>query len=182
MPEYRRVFNKGGTYFFTVVTYERRSIFIDQNSRDLYLSVLQSIQRSHPFEQLAYCILPDHIHCIWALPGEEHDYSLRWKSIKIKFSRIYQYRFGQVVATTESRKIRGEVGIWQRRFWEHTIRDDDDLYEHIDYIHFNPVKHGLVADPLDWKWSSYRQYESEGYSPDPWRELKQMGRKIEYGE
>jgi putative transposase len=107
---------------------------------------------------------------------------MRWKLIKCKFSKFFQYQFGHVASTNESRNKRGEVAVWQRRYWEHTILDDDDLYNHIDYIHYNPVKHGLVEDMIDWQWSSYHQYESEGYYPDPWHEFPKMDDKDVYGE
>jgi putative transposase len=182
MPEYQRIFIDGGTYFFTVVTYERRPLFENQIARDLYFSSISHIQYKHPFEQIAYCILPDHIHCIWALPINDHDYSIRWKLVKCKFSRLYQYQFGPLISANESRNKRGEVGLWQRRFWEHTIRDDADLYNHSDYIHYNPVKHGLVEDVVNWKWSSYHQYESDGYYPDPYQIFSKLDGKKDYGE
>jgi REP-associated tyrosine transposase len=182
MPEYRRVYVDGGTFFFTVVTYDRRPLFVNQIARELYFSSISRIQYKHPFEQIAYCILPDHIHCIWALPDNDHDYSLRWKLVKSKFSFLYQYRFGKSIPGNESRKKRGEVGIWQRRFWEHTIQDENDLNNHIDYIHYNPVNHGLVDDVVNWKWSSYHQFESEGYYDDPCRKPIKVDGKNDYGE
>ena len=162
MPEYRRVHIEGGTYFFTAVTYKRRPLFADQITRDLYFSAIRNIQVNHPFNQIAYCILPDHIHCIWTLPNNDYNYSMRWKLIKCKFSKFFQYQFGHVASTNESRNKRGEVAVWQRRYWEHTIFDDDDLYNHIDYIHYNPVKHKYVSDPYEWPWTSLLNY----YNPD----------------
>jgi putative transposase len=182
MPEYRRIFIEGGTYAFTVVTYKRRPLFSDSTSREILFKAIQKTQHQYPFEQIAYCLLPDHIHCIWTLPPGDTDYPIRWKLIKCKFSILYQEIHGARPPSNRSRINRGEVAIWQRRYWEHSIRDDTDLSNNINYIHFNPIKHGYVADPQDWKWSSFMKYESEGYYPDPWHEFSKIDTKMDYGE
>jgi putative transposase len=182
MPEYRRVFIEGGTYAFTVVTHRRQPLFNDPVSREILFNSIQRIQYLYPFEQIAYCLLPDHIHCIWTLPAGDSDYPIRWKLIKCKFSRLYQDIYGPRPSLNRSKIKRGEVAIWQRRFWEHTIKDDNDLYNHINYIHFNPIKHGFVDNPHNWEWSSYIKYELEGYYPDPWHEFSKIDDKRDYGE
>jgi len=182
MPEYRRIFIEGGTYAFTVVTYKRQPLFIDSATRELIFTAIQKTQYLYPFEQIAYCILPDHIHCIWTLPEGDFNYPIRWKFLKSKFSKLYQGVYGPYPPSNRSRINRGEVAIWQRRFWEHTIKDDEDLYNHINYIHFNPIKHGYIDDPQDWEWSSYRKYELEGYYTDPWKEFSKIEEKRDYGE
>jgi len=171
MPEYRRVFLEGGTYFFTVVTFNRLPIFANETSRSLYRKALKDISLKYPFIEIAYCLLPDHIHCIWKLPPDDSNYSLRWRAIKSCFTRWYQNQIGSGGERNESRGKRAEAAIWQRRFWEHTIRDQEDLNNPIDYIHYNPVKHGLVEHIIDWKPSSFHRFVNNGYYPKDWGEI-----------
>jgi putative transposase len=182
MPDYRRIFIEGGTYAFTVVTHHRQPLFLDSTNLDILFTAIQKTQQLYPFDQIAYCILPDHIHCIWTLPIGDSNYPIRWKLIKSKFSKLYQDTYGLCQSSIKSRIKRGEVAIWQRRFWEHTIKDDDDLYNHINYIHYNPIKHGYVDNPIEWKWSSYSKFEMDGYYPDPWKEFSKIDVKRDYGE
>ena len=123
-----------------------------------------SVGERYPFETLAICILPDHLHAIWRLPEHDGDFPLRWNLIKSGFSRG--------LPSTQSRSLskitRREKGIWQRRFWEHVIRDDGDLSRHIDYIHFNPVKHGIVSRVCDWPYSSFHRYVARGDLSSDW--------------
>ncbi len=158
MPEYRRVFIPGGTYFFTVVTQERRPILTKPESRTMLRSAWKIVQQRHPFTIDAICLLPDHIHCIWTLPEGDTGYPLRWSEIKKNFTREYNKQFGAQAHRNASRYKRGEGTVWQRRFWEHTIRDVEDYHRHLDYIHYNPVKHGLVKNVVDWPWSSFHRY------------------------
>ena len=113
------------------------------------------MSQRHPFSTDAICLLPDHIHCVWTLPEADQNYSTRWKEIKRRFTNGYLDEIGPVEIRNQSREKRGEASIWQRRFWEHTIRDQEDLDRHINYIHYNPVKHGLVQRVRDWQWSSF---------------------------
>ena len=106
----------------------------------------RTVQESLPFETVAVCVLPDHIHCIWALPEGDADFSTRWSLIKSGFSR----GLDPSRSRSASKVVKREKGIWQRRYWEHVIRDDADLERHVDYIHFNPVKHGHVTRVADW--------------------------------
>ena len=143
---YRRVKIEGATYFFTLVTHERRKLFNDPE--------LARIQARHPFEQVAFVVLPDHLHAIWQLPSNDADYSMRWRLIKEAFTKAY-LKLYPPPAINASREKKGEQGLWQRRFWEHLIKDDEDFADHVDYIHLNPVRHGLVAAPREWRHSSF---------------------------
>ncbi|EHR05938.1 REP-associated tyrosine transposase [Bradyrhizobium sp.] len=160
MPQYRRA--QGNMFFFTVVLADRSStLLVDQvdRLRQIYRTVVQR----RPFETVAICILPDHLHAIWALPEDDADFSSRWNLIKGSFSRGLE-----IGERSISKSRKREKGIWQRRFWEHAIRDDADLERHVDYIHFNPVKHGLVARVRDWSFSSFHRYVDQGALPMDW--------------
>jgi putative transposase len=151
MPNYRRAWLPGGTFFFTLVTNQRRPIFMEESARHILKQAFaEGMKKAGKFEIVAFCLLPDHLHCIWTLPENDGDYSTRWKVIKAWFSHAYRKQGGTPGDLTASKIQKGEVGIWQRRFWEHLIRDLDDLNRHIDYIHYNPVKHGLVQSVNAW--------------------------------
>ncbi len=167
MPEYRRSRVEGGTYFFTVVTYGRIPIFNNSAARKLLHDAWLDTCSRFPFESIAICLLPDHLHCIWRLPEGDADYSKRWRVIKEKFTKKYLREIGPGEERNPSRLLRNEAAIWQRRFWEHTIEDEEDLETHLDYIHYNPVKHGYVESVLNWQWSSFHRYVKAGvYDPD----------------
>jgi putative transposase len=153
MPNYRRVWVPGATYFFTVNLNDRRGDLLVRHIQLLRHSV-RAVREKHPFEIVAWVVLPDHMHAIWSMPSNDTDYALRWRAIKSIFSR----ELPSNELTTPNRIKRGERGIWQRRFWEHMIRDDRDLDEHIRYVHFNPVKHGHVENETDWPHSSIHRY------------------------
>jgi len=162
MPNYIRAKFEGGYYFFTVVTYRRARLFETQLARDSLRQAISRTRTSHPFETTAFCLLPDHLHCVWKLPQGDADFSMRWASIKGIFSREYpRPERHQHVALSRANK--GGLCIWQKRFWEHQIRDEWDLQRHIDYIHYNPVKHGLVKSAEDWPWSTYHRYVEQGH-------------------
>jgi putative transposase len=183
MPEYRRIFIPGGTFFFTIVTYERQPLFFNPDTRQLFRKAVHAVLDTHPFCEVAYCILPDHIHTIWTLPEHDSDYPIRWRAIKGNFSRWYQELFGLLTVNNESHQKRGEATIWQRRYWEHLIRDDFDYENHMDYIHYNPVRHGLVTRPQDWKWSSFEDHVKNGtYEPDWGYEITPKFTVTSYGE
>lgn len=172
--EYRRLFIAGGTYFFTLVTYQRRPIFSKQEAIELLRDAFQYIMARWPFTIVASVVLPDHMHFIWTLPPESSDYSTRWKMIKSYFTK--NWRPKGVVSESISRQRKGEADIWQRRFWEHLIRDEGDLKRHIEYIHYNPVKHGLVDSPAKWEYSSFMKYVRDGIYDVSWGEgLKDVG-------
>jgi putative transposase len=160
MPHYRRLYIPGSWYFFTVVAHERRPILISELARKSLRTAIDATRAAFPFTTVAWVLLPDHLHCIWRLPDGDADFTTRWRLIKTRFGRSY-LRAGGVAATeiSSSRLRRKEHGVWQRRFWEHCLRGEDDLQYHIAYIHHNPVKHGLVEEPRAWPHSSIHRHE-----------------------
>jgi putative transposase len=136
---------------------------VDDISRACLRSVWQDVRRKRPFEVVAICLLPDHLHCVWRLPEGDDNFSQRWMLIKKGFTRRYLEVGGNESGQSLSREKKRERGIWQRRFWEHRIRDEDDLQKHIDYIHYNPVEHGLVEDVENWPWSTYHRFVRNGF-------------------
>lgn len=163
MPNYIRAKFEGGYYFFTVVTYRRRKLFNTAAARNCLRQAISKTRIRRPFQMVALCLLPDHLHCLWKLPDGDADFSTRWASIKGLFSQQYLREHSSTITTTPSRRRTGEVCIWQRRFWEHQIRDENDLNKHLDYIHYNPVKHDLVERVEDWPWSTYHRYVKDGF-------------------
>lgn len=164
---YRRVTIQGASYFFTVVTHERQPLFRDPQSVQLLANAIAKIRDRHPFAIEAQVVLPDHLHAIWTLPDGDANYATRWRLIKEAFTRAYCKRF-ESPPRTETARTRGEQTVWQRRFWEHTIRDEHDFVEHVDYIHYNPVRHGLVAAPRDWLHSTFGQWVDRGVYDPTW--------------
>lgn len=162
MVNYRRNFVPGGTYFFTVALHDRKSNQLTQSIQLLRQSFRDAI-RAKPFRIDAVVILPDHLHTIWTLPQNDWDYPARWKAIKSNFSHRLS-KSGILVGKRQD----GSMLIWQRRYWEHTIRGEEDLARHIDYIHINPVKHGLVKQVADWPFSSFYRYVKQGLLPGNW--------------
>jgi len=177
MPDYRRAYLKGGTFFFTVVTYRRHPIFEAEPAIDLLRRCFKLVMIEYPFNIDAIVILPDHLHCIWTLPDNDFDFSVRWRRIKASFSRNYSGSTAGDIS--ESMRKKKERGIWQRRFWEHRIREQEDFNRHCDYIHYNPVKHGLADSPAEWEYSSFRKFVENGLYPESWgqtpeRDLMEM--------
>ena len=156
----------GGTFFFTLVTYKRRPILCDPANVDLLRDVIGDVKKRHSFEIDAFVLLPDHLHCIWTLPDGDRDFSTRWRLIKSGFSRRCNGRYK--IQPSDSRFKKRESTLWQRRFWEHRIRDEKDMFHHTDYIHYNPVKHGLVASPEAWQFSSFHRHVKEGIYDKGW--------------
>jgi len=163
MPQYRRWCVPNSYYFFTLVTYKRQPIFQNDDVIHLLKDSIKPVKAKYPFQLESIVILPDHIHCIWKLPENETDFSKRWQLIKMRFSREYNKRYNTTSSTTKSRIKKREASVWQRRFWEHWIRDEKDLQRHTDYIHYNPVKHGYVKNPKDWKRSSFHKFVEKGW-------------------
>jgi putative transposase len=157
MSRYRRSKIAGGVYFFTVTLADRSSDLLVRQI-DRLRRVYASVNDRHAFETIAICILPDHLHALWSLPTGDRNYPLRWNLIKAGFSRGLE----EFAVRTKSKIARRERGLWQRRYWEHAIRDDADLERHVDYVHFNPVKHGYVARVRDWPFSSFHRYVERG--------------------
>lgn len=168
MPHYRRADIPGGTFFFTVVTHARRSLLTEDPARTLLGDVLRRCRERFPFEIDAIVILPDHLHTLWTLPRNDADFSKRWGWIKKEFSKAFLAAGGQEIGISDPRLKEKRLGIWQPRFWEHTIQDEEDFDRHFDYIHFNPVKHGLVKCPSEWQWSSFHRWVKAGVLPADW--------------
>ena len=170
MPEYRRAYIPGGTYFITMVTYDRVPIFANPVARGYLRDAWDDVANRFPFTTDAICLLPDHIHTVITLPENDSDYSVRIREIKRLFTKSHLSRFGNGKARNLSHQKKNEASIWQRRFWEHYIQDEKDLHAHLDYVHFNPVKHGLVKRVSDWKWSSFHRYVKMGFYEEDWGE------------
>jgi len=164
MRTYRRVLLPGAVYFFTVNLAERKPNDLLVRHVDLLRAALQETKTRHPFAIEAVCILPDHLHCLWRLPEGDSDFPTRWRLIKAGFSR----RLPRQERISQSRARKNERGIWQRRYWEHLIRDERDFANHMDYIHYNPVKHGWVVRAWDWPFSSFRRSIGKGLYPQDW--------------
>ena len=163
MPNYRRCTPAGGTWFFTVVIAERRERLLTAHINALRDSWTW-VKKRHPFTTNAVVVLPDHLHAIWTLPAGDSDFAMRWKLIKEGFSR----RLPHGEPRNASRRRRSERGIWQRRYWEHVIRDHGDMASHVDYVHFNPVKHGYASRVAEWPHSSFHRFVRHGLLPADW--------------
>jgi len=168
MPNYLRPWRPGGTFFFTVVTYGRRPLFLDEQARHCLREAILTVRKDRPFEMLAIVLLPQHLHCIWKLPDEDMDFSKRWGCIKSRFTKTWLSVRTGGTKISASRKKRHESCLWQRRFWDHRIRDEEDMIRHVNYIHYNPVKHGLVRCPYAWPHSSFLKWVEEGYYRRDW--------------
>lgn len=168
MPEYRRIKKAGGTYFFTVVTYGRRPILTNPEVRQALRAGISKVRQSMPFSIDAWVLLPDHLHAIWTLPEHDSRYAARWAVIKSFVTKRCGNLFGSGENVKLSRSRRREGGLWQRRFWEHAIRDDRDFHRHLDYLHWNPVKHGYVKAPTDWPYSTIHRFAAQGVYPPNW--------------
>jgi putative transposase len=163
MSRYRRVRIEGGWFFFTLTLADRSTDLLVRHIERLRAAYAAALKRD-PFETIAICVLPDHLHAIWALPPDDADFPRRWSLIKHDFSRGLAGNPNR----SPSKLAKREKGIWQRRYWEHAIRDDADLARHIDYIHYNPVKHGLVSRVCDWPHSSFHRYVARELLPPDW--------------
>ncbi|MEH6576303.1 MAG: transposase [Amphritea sp.] len=172
---YRRSDTAGGTYFFTVNLCDRNQSLLVDHVDFLRLSIAR-VKVRHPFIIDAMVVLPDHLHAIWTLPECDSDYAKRWMLIKAGFSR----GIDKQEVTSASRQSKGERGIWQRRYWEHLIRDDNDYARHVDYIHFNPVKHGYVNLASDWPFSSIHKFIRNGVFNRDWGNVADSN--DDYGE
>jgi putative transposase len=168
MPNFRRSYTPGGTYFFTAVTHERRAILTTDLGRRCLREAIAAEQNRAAFELFAIVLLPDHLHTVWVLPEGDADYSTRWRRIKTRFTRQFLKGGGEEGGTTRNRLRHQERAVWQHRFWEHTVRDEDDLQRCVDYVHWNPVKHGLVERVRDYPWSTFARFVESGDYPLGW--------------
>ena len=164
MPDYRRVWCQGGTYFFTVNLLQRQNNDLLIKHIDVLRTVVSSVRRAHSFAIHGWVVLPDHLHCVIELPPDEADFATRWRLIKSGFSKALP----KTERRNSVRVRRGERGIWQRRYWEHLIRDEADFRAHMDYVHINPVKHGLVESVTDWSYSTFHKLVEKGIYPSDW--------------
>jgi putative transposase len=168
VPDFRRYFVPGGTFFFTLVTAARAPLFRDDRARSLLGRVMREERERAGFTTVAVVLLPDHLHAMWTLPPDDADYSGRWQAIKAKFTSAWLASGAEEQAIPEGYDRQRRRGVWQPRFIEHTIRDEEDLCRHADYIHYNPVKHGFARRPRDWPWSSFHRYVRSGDYPEDW--------------
>ncbi len=185
MPDFRRYFVPGGSYFFTAVTDGREPILCRPEARAILRSKLEECQTRWKFAIEAIVLLPDHLHTIWTLPPEDEDYPLRWAWIKKEFTKDWLSAGYDERPVSDGRRKDGRRGVWQPKYWEHLIRDETDHENHMNYLHYNPVKHGYVSLPREWRWSSFHRWARAGvYDPD-WG-AAEAGRlaklTIEFGE
>jgi len=170
--QYRRAFVPGGSYFFTVVTNRRLKIFINDSSINILREAFRRVKNKRPFKIDAIVILPDHLHCIWTIPDDDRDYPTRWRLIKTWFTKHWKIELqinpGPVLPQISKRNV------WQKRYWEHLLQDEKDYRRHIEYIHYNPVKHGYTKHPMDWRYSSFRKYVKQGIYPEAWGDTNQV--------
>ncbi len=164
MPNYRRAFIPGGTWFFTVNMLQRHGNDLLVREIDLLRNTVRRVRERHPFSIDAWVVLPEHLHCVMTLPPGDSDFSLRWRLIKSGFSRALP----KTEHRSKVRKAAGERGIWQRHYWEHLIRDDADFQRHVDYVHVNPLKHGHARRVRDWPYSTFHRYVEAGIYPMDW--------------
>jgi putative transposase len=164
MPNYRRAWHPGGTYFFTVNLLKRGNNDLLISHIDLLREAIRTVKQRHPFDIHSWVILPDHMHCVIELPKNDDDFPLRWRLIKMAFSKSLPKQ----EYLSDVRKRRGERGIWQRHYWEHLINSEADYRAHMDYVHINPVKHGLVARVADWPHSTFHRLVKNQVYPVDW--------------
>ncbi|MCU0532766.1 MAG: transposase [Hydrococcus sp. Prado102] len=168
MPQYRRLYRSGGTIFLTLVTYDRQPLFMQSENVSKLRQAIATVKAEMPFDILGAVILPDHIHFLWALPSEDTSYSKRIGKLKVLFTHSLHGKNSLSKTVSVSRQKHRESNVWQRRFWEHTIRDEKDFEQHFNYIHYNPVKHGLVRCPHLWEYSSFHSLVKKGIYSSNW--------------
>lgn len=164
MPDYRRAWHHGGTWFFTVNALERRNNDVLTRHIDRLRAGVRAVRTRHPFVIHGWVVLPEHMHCVIELPPGDTDFATRWRLIKSGFSK----QLPVVERRSSVRRLRGERGIWERRYWEHLIRNEDDFHAHMDYLHFNPVKHGHVMRVVDWPYSTFHRWVAAGVYSQDW--------------
>ena len=183
---YRRAFIPGGSFFFTLVTEKRRPLLASAEAVDVLRQAFRTVKASRPFELDAIVVLPDHLHCIWTMPPDDADFATRWRLIKTWFTKhcdpalrsgadrlrhdvaLRQTAPNATYGLNPSRVARKQQMIWQHRYWEHALRDETDFSRHVDYIHYNPVKHGHVSSAREWPYSSFQRHVAEGIYAMDW--------------
>jgi putative transposase len=179
MPKWRRAHVPGGSFFFTLVTDCRARFLTGIPARPILGSIIRRCQMKWPFTINAFVLLPDHLHTIWSLPPGDDRYSTRWGWIKKEFTKSWLALGGCEQEQTEGRKRDRRRGVWQPKFWEHTLEDEEDFERHFDYVHYNPVKHGYVRCPREWPWSSFHRWVQQGVYPEHWA-CWQNGRTLDF--
>lgn len=182
MSTYRRTNITGTTYFFTVVTFRRQAFLCDKPVRNALRNAVLETRAVHPFTVDGWVLLPDHLHCIWTLPPGDAAFGKRWAMIKRAVTKACGASLVREEWMNNSMRRRNESTSWQRRFWEHAIRDEADFAKHMDYVHYNPVKHGLVQQVKDWPFSTFHRYVKAGFYPENWGGIVQATRGEDYGE
>jgi putative transposase len=168
MSRYRRSLAQGASFFFTVNAYRRRPVLTHPDVRAALRMAISDVRQALPFRIDAWALLPDHLHAIWTLPESDAVYGKRWGLIKAQVSRLCAHVVTDNIERSASRVRRREAGLWQRRFWEHQIRDEGDFERHVDYIHYNPVKHGLVTHAGDLPYTTFHRYVKRGILATDW--------------
>ncbi len=183
MSNYRRAYTSGGCFFFTVNTCHRQTVLTHTLTRKALHTAIRQTQLRYPFTIDAWVLLPDHLHCMWTLPDNDKDFSIRWSTIKrLTTQRLKNDDVINELLITQSRKTRRESSLWQRRFWEHLIRNQADYNRHIDYCYWNPVKHGLVDSVIDWKYSTFHRDVVRGLYSEGWCSNVTAEDDMNYGE
>ncbi|HUY31614.1 MAG TPA: transposase [Pirellulales bacterium] len=162
MSDYRRYYVEGGSYFFTIVLYHRRRLFSNVANVEYLRAALRDVRSECPFKIVAAVVLPDHMYFVWTLPPGDDKYSQRIGRMKASFTKALRGPGYVPSGVSRSRRKHRESDVWNRRFWEHTLRDEDDLKRHLDYIHYNPVKHGWTTCPHLWPYSSFSTWVKGG--------------------
>jgi putative transposase len=168
MSRYRRSLTTGATYFFTVNSYRRRPILAHPDVRDALREAIEQVRLTMPFTIDAWVLLPNHLHAIWTMPRDDAAFGKRWGVIKAQVSKQCAHLIDTRAARSDSRVTRSENDFWQRRFWEHELRDERDYERHVDYVHYNPVKHGLVKTVAEWPYSTFHQFVKRGVYASTW--------------
>ena len=168
MSRYRRAHTAEATYFFTVVTFHRQALLCEPKMQMALRKAIETVRAKRPFTIEAWVLLPDHLHCIWTLPAGDADYATRWGMIKRQVSLACGMEYRHPEWITASKRAHRESTIWQRRYWKHQIRDDLDFARHVDYVHYNPVKHGLCERVAAWPYSKFHRYVAQGVYATDW--------------
>ena len=168
MPNYRHLTSKGSTWFFTIVTYQRRTFLCDKEVRMALRNAIKKVQTKYPLKIEAWVLLPDHFHCIWTLPDQDSNFPLRIRLLKRYVTQSCSSFLHRDRLSTPSRRRRKESTIWQKRYWEHLLQSERDFKNHMDYIHYNPVKHGFVQSPIKWPYSTIHRLTKEGVYSENW--------------
>lgn len=154
--DYRRIWQPGGCYFFTVVTHQRQTLLTQKEYIQYLREAFQHIRKKYPFKIDAIVVLPDHLHCIWTLPPNDADYATRWRLIK------------HFVTCKINKDRVNKIRVWQKRYWEHCLLNERDWQKHMDYIHYNPVKHKYVTSVMEWPYSSFFKAVEKGLYAKSW--------------